>query len=52
MAGNWNRPLREKADEEEHLIAIRFSLTSALAGVVSMTFALIGGLICKGKIWW
>ncbi len=42
MATNWNRP------GEENPVPLAFS--ALLADLVSMLFALIGGLICKGKI--
>lgn len=46
MLYNWNILLRERED-----ITIRSLAFSALLGnVVSMLFALIGGLICRGSI--
>ena len=46
MVYNWNIVLRERED-----ITIRSLAASALLGnLVSMLFALIGGLICRGSI--
>ena len=51
MAANWNRPGPPNEEEEDLLIRKRFALSAAVAGMMSMIFALLGGLICKGKIW-
>jgi hypothetical protein len=40
MATNWNRPNASHTPTE--------ALTGLLGGLISMLFALIGGLICKG----
>ncbi|HEX2521291.1 MAG TPA: hypothetical protein VHP35_04135 [Terriglobia bacterium] len=42
LAANWNRT---KGDNQEQK---SLSLTAALAGLVSMMFAAIGGMICRG----
>ena len=52
LAANWNRPGRLNAregldDEERELLLVRWALSAALAGLLSMTFALIGGLIVQ-----
>lgn len=57
LASNWNRVGREDTrkgitEDERILLPIRWSLSAALAGLLSMTFALLGGLICMGKLWW
>ena len=52
MATYWNRPGFAPDKEEEQFKRIRFALSAALAGLISMTFALIGGLICNGEIPW
>lgn len=45
LATNWNHPdWKDKAD------ARTFALSALLAGLVSMIFALIGGLICAGEL--
>jgi hypothetical protein len=45
LATNWNHPdWKDKAD------ARTFALSALLAGLVSMMLALIGGLICAGKL--
>lgn len=43
MAAHWNTK-----QQIENIEAIRFS--ALMAGLVSMLFAVIGGLICQGKI--
>ena len=53
MAANWNRPAPsgpQDASEEERRIA--GAMSALLAGLVSMTFAMMGGLICRGVIWY
>ena len=52
LASNWNLRAREAHDEEDRLIAVQFSVSAAVAGLLSMMFALLGGLICRGDIWW
>lgn len=45
LATNWNHPAwKERTD------ARTFGLSALLAGLVSMMFALLGGLICAGKL--
>ena len=48
MASNWNRE-RETAemDEGKKLRVIRFSMSALLGGLVSMFFALLGGIFCS-----
>tara|TARA_R110002111_G_scaffold189680_4_gene254960 strand:- start:289 stop:717 length:429 start_codon:yes stop_codon:yes gene_type:complete len=49
MAANWgsrNVPEGMSGDRED------FRLSALLGGLVSMGFALVGGLICRGSIWW
>jgi hypothetical protein len=43
-ATNWNSPFR---GGEPNLKRVRFAFSSLLAGLVSMTFALMGGVICQ-----
>ncbi len=51
MAANWNRPtLDQPSSPEEAIQRARGSFTALTAGLVSMAFAAIGGLICDGKI--
>ena len=52
MATYWNSPGFALNNEEDQFKRARFALSAALAGLISMTFALIGGLICDGKIPW
>ncbi len=56
LAANWNRPGREATQEElgpqeSVLQVVRWSLSATIAGLLSMTFALLGGLICNSTIW-
>ena len=56
LAANWSRPGREATQEgldpqESVLRVVRWSLSAAIAGLLSMTFALLGGLICNSTIW-
>ena len=46
LATNWNRK-----DMETNAKARPFALTALLAGLVSMLFAAIGGLVCRGNLW-
>lgn len=51
MATNWNRdPLEGVLTKQQARRRARFSLRSLLSGLVSMSFALIGGLIAAGSI--
>ncbi len=51
MAANWNRPTSDQSsDPKEAIRRARGSFTALLAGLVSMIFAMVGGLICNGKI--
>jgi hypothetical protein len=43
MATDWNRPLGERQDPAG-------AFTALLGGLVSMFFALVGGLICRGAV--
>jgi len=47
LATNWNRPLSIKEKEPS---AKALAISAALAGIVSMTFALLGGLVSTGQI--
>lgn len=46
MAANWNRK-----DLDDNPKARGFALSALLAGLVSMLFATVGGLICRGELW-
>jgi hypothetical protein len=46
LATNWNRK-----DMDENPKARPFAFTALLAGLVSMLFAAVGGLICSGALW-
>ena len=46
LASNWNRKDMEEVSE-----ARAFSFTALLAGLVSMMFAALGGMIACGKLW-
>lgn len=46
LATNWNRK-----DMETVTSARPFSFTALLAGLISMLFATLGGMICRGKLW-
>ena len=46
LAANWNRK-----DMETVMAARPFLFTALLAGLVSMMFAALGGMICCGKLW-
>ena len=48
MATNWNRMTRTKSSNNPWIVP--FALSSLLGSLVSMLFALLGGLICNGKI--
>jgi hypothetical protein len=63
MATDWNRiriiygdptsgavPRSLKAKDEAKLRV--FAVSGLLGSLLSMFFALVGGLICKGDIWW
>jgi hypothetical protein len=47
LAANWNR---RPGPKEEEPNAKALAVSAALAGVVSMTFALLGGLVSTGQI--
>src|SRR2546428_461340 len=46
LAANWNRKDMERVDA-----ARPFSFTALLAGLISMVFAALGGMIACGKLW-
>jgi hypothetical protein len=46
LAANWGRPDMDK-DPATH----SFSFTALLAGLISMVFAALGGMIASGKLW-
>jgi hypothetical protein len=48
MAANWGRPPPEEQRLEDR---ISYAFSALLAGVLSMFFALVGGLIAGGEIW-
>jgi hypothetical protein len=45
LATNWNHP-----DWKENPAARSFAFSALLGGLVSMLFALIGGLVCAGTL--
>lgn len=45
LATDWNHP-----DWKEKAAAREFALSALLGGLISMLFALIGGLVCAGKL--
>jgi len=46
LASNWNRK------DMEDVVAVRaFSFSALLAGLISMMFAALGGVIAGGKLW-
>lgn len=46
LATNWNRD-----DWNNNPKTRPFAFTALLAGLISMLFAALGGLICKGELW-
>lgn len=46
LVTNWNRD-----DWNNNPKARPFAFTALLAGLISMLFAALGGLICTGKLW-
>ena len=44
MVTNWNSPLRQETDKKH----TRLSFTALLAGLISLGFAVYGGLIARG----
>lgn len=46
LATNWNQDYWKKTSS-----ARLFGFSALLAGLVSMLFAFLGGLICKGELW-
>jgi hypothetical protein len=46
LASNWNRK-----DMEDVALARPFSFTALLAGLISMMFAALGGMVASGKLW-
>jgi hypothetical protein len=46
LAANWNR-----SDLERTSAARPFLFTALLAGLISMVFAALGGMIASGKLW-
>ncbi len=54
MVTHWNRAGFDlvSVSEGNQFKRIRFAQSAALTGLISMTFALTGGLICDGKIPW
>ena len=47
MVTNWNSPIREDADAKH----IRLAFSALLAGLVSLGFAVIGGVIARGSVY-
>ena len=51
MAANWNRPgLVPSDDSDAEARRARGAIAAAVLGLLSMGFALVGGLICRGAI--
>ena len=50
LAINWNRLGIDLGVEHSEILRARFGFSAALAGLVSMIFALIGGLICQLRL--
>ncbi len=51
MAANWNRPgLTSSDDSDAEARRARGAIAAAVLGLMSMGFALVGGLICRGAI--
>ena len=51
MAANWNRPgLVPSDDSDAGARRARGAIAAAVLGLLSMGFALVGGLICRGAI--
>ena len=50
MATNWNRPGLAASDAEAEARRARGAIAAAVLGLMSMGFALVGGLICRGAI--
>jgi hypothetical protein len=46
LATNWNRK-----DMEANAKARPFAFTALLAGLISMFFAAVGGMVCSGALW-
>jgi len=53
LAANWNRESRDDGiSRKDRLVIIRLSLSATLAGLVSMTIAMLGGFIIKYRAIW
>lgn len=50
MATNWNRPIDNRSGRSQ-LRPLPWAFSGLLGGLVSILFALLGGLICRGD-WW
>ena len=50
MAANWARPLSGDVSQGYQLEHKQKSIKALLCGFISMGFALLGGLICAGKL--
>ena len=51
MAANWNRPgLTSSDDSDAEARRACGAIAAAVLGLMSMGFALVGGLICRGAI--
>lgn len=48
VAPDWDKLKKETTGEDQKGPAF----TRLLGNVLSMLFALVGGLICRGQIWW
>ena len=44
---NWNRPGMKLEGEQSDVIRARYGFVAAVVGLLSMLFALAGGLICR-----
>ena len=50
MGANWGRVIGDPTDQVGQMLRARQAIGALLLGLLSMTFALIGGLICNRKI--
>lgn len=50
MAATWNKGSADNVGEQRD-VEITYAFTALLAGLVSMGFALVGGLVAAGHIW-
>ena len=50
IAANWGQPVVGSQEDEARFLQIGFAFSALVAGLLSMIFALVGGLIAGGEV--